>query len=152
MTNFIFLLNTGAFVEARVAICIWRLSTNLEYRSMSQLFGVGLSTCCTITQEVVPAINVVMKPLYIKHPSAAEFRQITQGFHDKWRFPQVAGAIDGTHIKIRAPPDNSPCYYNSIGSAGTLFSHWSETFEGVDVPLFLLGDSAYPLLTWLMKA
>ncbi|XP_065119815.2 uncharacterized protein [Paramisgurnus dabryanus] len=181
-------------VETRVAICIWRLATNLEYRSISQLFGVGLSTCCTITQEVVTAINVVIKPLYIKHPSAAEFRQIIQGFRDKWRFPQVAGAIDGTHIKIKAPPDNSSCYYNrkgdySIvlqgvvdhrmrfwdinvgrpgkihdarvfslsslyerGSAGNLLPHWTETFEGVDVPLFLLGDSAYPLLTWLMKA
>lgn len=180
-------------VEARVAICVWRLATNLEYRSISQLFGVGLSTCCTITQEVVTAINVVMKPLYIKHPSAAEFRQIIQGFRDKWRFPQVAGVIDGTHIKIRAPPDNSSCYYNrkgdySIilqgvvdhrmrfwdinigrpgkihdacvfslsslyerGSAGTLLPNWTEAFEGVDVPLFLLGDSAYPLLTWLMK-
>ncbi|XDV48421.1 hypothetical protein PO909_017832 [Leuciscus waleckii] len=38
------------------------------------------------------------------------------------------------------------------GSAGTLLPHWTEMFEGVDVPVFLLGDSAYLLLTWLMKA
>lgn len=180
-------------VDIRVAICIWRLATNLEYRSISHLFGVGISTCCSITQEVVTAINAVMKPQCIKHPSAAEFRLIVQGFRDRWRFPQVAGAIDGTHIKIRAPPDNSSCYYNrkgdysiilqgvvdhrmrfwdinvgrpgkihdarvfslsslyELGSAGTLLPHWTETFEGVDVPLCLLGDSAYPLLTWLMK-
>lgn len=90
-------------VEARVAICIWRLATNLEYRFISHLFGVGLSTCCTITQEIVTAINVVMKPLYIKHPSAAEFRQI-------WVFK-----TNGTHIKIRAPPDDSFCYHNRKG-------------------------------------
>ncbi|XP_026225062.1 protein ANTAGONIST OF LIKE HETEROCHROMATIN PROTEIN 1-like [Anabas testudineus] len=102
-------------VEVRTAICIWRLATNLEFRSISHLFGVGLSTCCTITQEVVTAINVVMKPQYIKRPSLTEFRQIVQGFRDRWRFPQVAGAIDGTHIKIRAPPDNSSCYYNRKG-------------------------------------
>uniref|UniRef100_A0A673JIK9 DDE Tnp4 domain-containing protein n=1 Tax=Sinocyclocheilus rhinocerous TaxID=307959 RepID=A0A673JIK9_9TELE len=155
-------------VEARVAICVWRLATNLEYRSISQLFGVGLSTCCTITQEVVTAINVVMKPLYIKHPSAAEFRQIIQGFRDKWRFPQVAGAIDGTHIKIRAPPDNSSCYYNQKGDYSIILQgvvdhrmrFWDinvgrpgkiHVARGVDVPLFLLGDLAYPLLTWLMK-
>ncbi|XP_062409140.1 uncharacterized protein LOC134100105 [Sardina pilchardus] len=180
-------------VEVRVAICIWRLATNLEYRSISHLFAVGLSTCCLITQEVVTAINVILKPKYLKHPSAAEFRVITQGFRDRWRFPQVAGAIDGTHIKIRAPPDHSSDYFNrkgdySIilqavvdhklkfwdinvgrpgkvhdarvfslsslcerGSAGTLLPQYTEMFEGVDIPLFLLGDSAYPLLNWLMK-
>ncbi|XP_055021243.1 uncharacterized protein LOC129412156 [Boleophthalmus pectinirostris] len=180
-------------VEVRVAICIWRLSTNLEYRSISHLFAVGLSTCCQITQEVVTAINAILKPKYLKHPSATEFRLIAQGFRDRWRFPQVAGAIDGTHIKIRAPPDSSSDYFNrkgdySIilqavvdhkmkfwdinvgrpgkvhdarvfslsslyeqGSAGTLLPHYTEMFEGIDVPLFLLGDSAYPLLNWLMK-
>ncbi|KAL2095524.1 hypothetical protein ACEWY4_007672 [Coilia grayii] len=157
-------------------------STNLEYRSISHLFAVGLSTCCLITQEVVTGINVILKPKYLKHPSAAEFRLIAQGFRDRWRFPQVAGAIDGTHIKITAPPDSSSDYFNrkgdySIilqavvdhkmvvhdarvfslsslyeqGSAGTLLPHHTEMFEGIDVPLFLLGDSAYPLLNWLMK-
>ena len=38
-----------------------------------------------------------------------------------------------------------------LGSAGTLLRHWTEIFEGVDVPLCLLDDSAYPLLAWLMK-
>lgn len=180
-------------VENRVAICIWRLATNLEFRSISHLFAVGISTCCFITQEVVTAINSVLKPMYLKHPSAAELRLIVQGFRDRWRFPQVAGAIDGTHIAIRAPSKNSSDYYNRKGgysiilqgvvdhrmrfwdinvgrpgkvhdarvfslsslydlaSAGTLLPHWSEAFEGVDVPLLLLGDSAYPLLPWLMK-
>lgn len=179
--------------EARVGICIWRLATNLEYRSISHLFGVGLSTCCLITQQVVTAINLVLKPKYIRLPTTPEMRVIVQGFRDKWRFPQVAGAIDGTHIKIRAPSENSASYYNckgdysiilqavvdhrmrfwdiNVGRAGkihdarvfalsslyqrgingTLFPNWTETFEDVEVPLVLLGDSAYPLLPWLMK-
>lgn len=180
-------------VEVRVAVCVWRLATNLEYRSLSHLFGLGLSTCCVITQEVVTVINAILKPQYIKTPSAAEFRLIAQGFRDKWRFPQVAGAIDGTHINIRAPSVAPADYYNrkghySIilqgvvdhrlkfwdinvgrpgrihdarvfalsglyerGNSGTLLPRMTETFEGVDVPLVILGDSAYPLLSWLMK-
>uniref|UniRef100_A0A3Q1F6Y6 DDE Tnp4 domain-containing protein n=1 Tax=Acanthochromis polyacanthus TaxID=80966 RepID=A0A3Q1F6Y6_9TELE len=180
-------------VELRIGICIWRLATNLEYRSISHLFGIGLSTCCLITQEVVTAINFILKPKYIRQPTAPELKVIVQGFRDKWRFPQVAGAIDGTHIKIRAPTDDPVSYYNRKGEYsiiiqavvdhrmrfwdinvgrsgkihdarvfalsslyqrgmnGTLLPDWTERFEGVDVPLVLLGDSAYPLLPWLMK-
>lgn len=102
-------------VELRVAICLWRLATNLEYRSISHLFGVGISTACCITQEVVTAINRVMKHHYIRTPSDAELRVIVQGYRDKWRFPQVAGAIDGTHIGILAPADDPADYYNRKG-------------------------------------
>lgn len=180
-------------VEIRVAICVWRLATNLEYRSISHLFGVGLSTCCLITQEVITAINTILKPLYLKTPSADEFRAIVQGFRDRWRFPQVAGAIDGTHICVKAPPHTPADYFNrkghysvilqgvvdhrmkfwdiNIGQPGrvhdarvlalsslfdrgegaALFPQWTETLEGVNVPLVILGDAAYPLLPWLIK-
>ncbi|KAM4537641.1 uncharacterized protein V3H82_023434 [Fundulus diaphanus] len=99
-------------VDLRVAICLWRLATNLEYSSISQLFGVGISTACSVTQQVVLAINRVMKTLYIKTPSEAELMVIVQGFRDRWRLPQVAGAIDGTHIGIIAPAQDPTDYYN----------------------------------------
>lgn len=147
-----------------------------------------------IIQQVVAAINTVMKGEYIKTPSAAEFRVIVQGYRDRWRFPQVAGAIDGTHISILAPTDDPADYHNrkgfysvllqavvdhkmliwdinvgwpgkvhdarvfsnsslyQRGQSGTLLPGWTEMFEGVDVPLVILGDAAYPLLPWLMKA
>uniref|UniRef100_A0A672H9J5 DDE Tnp4 domain-containing protein n=1 Tax=Salarias fasciatus TaxID=181472 RepID=A0A672H9J5_SALFA len=158
-----------------------RIVTNLEYRSIAQLFGVGLSTCCQITQEVITAINVVVRPKYIKHPSSAEFREIVQGFRDRWRFPQVGGCIDGTHIKIRAPSNNSADYYNRKGDYSIILQgvvdhklrfwdinvgcpgkvHDARVYAlsslckrgngGVDVPVLLLGDLAYPLSTWLIK-
>ncbi|KAJ8336059.1 hypothetical protein SKAU_G00394020 [Synaphobranchus kaupii] len=53
-----------------------------------------------------------MRHNYIKPPSAAELRAITQAFRDKWHFPQVAGAIVGTHIRIQAPNDTAADYFN----------------------------------------
>ena len=180
-------------VKTRVAICLWRLATNLEYRSISHLFGVGISTTSVVTQQVVNAINTTMREQYIKTPSQAEFRLIVQGFQDRWGLPQVAGALDGSHIGILAPAEDSGDYYNrksfysvvlqavvdhklkfwdinvgwpgkvhdarvfansslcQRGEDGTLFPGWKERLNGVDVPLYILGDAAYPLLPWLLK-
>ena len=45
---------------------------------------------------------------------------------------------------------NSTLYQK--GQDGTLFPDWKEPIAGTEVPLVLLGDPAYPLLPWLMKA
>ena len=38
------------------------------------------------------------------------------------------------------------------GQDGTLFPEWKRTISGKEIPLLVLGDPAYPILTWLMKA
>ena len=39
-----------------VAITLWRPGINIEYRCLSQLFGVGLSTVCVTVSDVCSAI------------------------------------------------------------------------------------------------
>ena len=46
-------------VEKRVAITLWRLGTNIEYRSLSQVFGIGLSTVCVVVADVCTTTTVV---------------------------------------------------------------------------------------------
>ena len=38
-------------VEQRVAVTLWRLATNIEYRTLSALFGLGRSMVCTVVNE-----------------------------------------------------------------------------------------------------
>ncbi|KAI2647209.1 Protein ANTAGONIST OF LIKE HETEROCHROMATIN PROTEIN 1 [Labeo rohita] len=135
-------------VDQCVAICIWRLATNVEFRTISHLFGIGQSTAVSVTNHVASAIVKNLLSLFIRTPSEQEFESIIQGFRDRWGFPQCGGAIDGTHIGILAPPVSSADYYNRKGFYSVILQ---ERFEGVDVPVVILEDAAYPLLPWLMK-
>ncbi|XP_062518285.1 uncharacterized protein LOC134193474 [Corticium candelabrum] len=91
----------------------------------------------------------------------------------------MAGAIDGSHIPITPPVLNHTDYYNRKGwysvilqavvdhhqylfcdinvgwprnkAEGTILNGQSKQIEGCTIPVFLIGDSAYPLLKWLIK-
>ncbi|KAK3733250.1 hypothetical protein QZH41_011088 [Actinostola sp. cb2023] len=102
-------------VEKRVAICLWHLATGEDLRSLGWRFGIAKSTACEIIKEVCKAIVEVLLTRVIKWPSGNELKAVTNGFKTRWGFPQCAGAIDGTHIKISAPPDCPNDYYNRKG-------------------------------------
>ena len=186
-------VRTPISIEKRVSIALWRLGTNVEYRTISHLFGVGLSTVCVVVHEVCKAIVETLAARYIKMPEGDQLKTVVSGFATKWSFPQCVGAVDGTHIPIIAPKENPTDYFNrkghhSIvmqavvdheykfqdiyvgwpgsvhdarifmnsqlfikGEAGTLLPTQYKNINGVDVPLMILGDPAYPLLPWLMK-
>lgn len=180
-------------VQQRVALTLWRLGTTVEYRTISHLFGVGLSSVCVIVHEVCEAIVTRLGQKYIKIPQGEDILQVVDGFLSRWQFPQCAGALDGTHIPILAPAENHTDYFNrkgfhsvvmqalvdyryrfmdiyigwpgsvhdarvltnsalfSKGETGTLLPNFSRNINGCNVPLVILGDPAYPLLSWLMK-
>jgi len=85
-------------VEKRVMIALWKLATNIEFRSLAMLFNVGRSTACTIFHAVVNSINDVLGPKYIKFPTGNSLRRVVHGFRSRWGFPQCAGAIDAPRI------------------------------------------------------
>ena len=101
-------------VERRLAITLWKLATNIEYRSIAQLFGLGHSTVCTIVLETCKAITEVLLPRYVKIPQGELCKEAIDGF-DRLGFPQAVGAVDGTHIPIIRPVENATDYYNRKG-------------------------------------
>ena len=85
-------------VEERVAISIWKLSTNLEYRTLSELFGIGRSTVCEIIHDTCQHIVINLLPKYVKIPKGDRLKELVESFELTKGFPQAVGAIDGTHI------------------------------------------------------
>ncbi|XP_071345501.1 uncharacterized protein [Trachinotus anak] len=102
-------------IEKRVAIAIWKLATGSEYRTISHLFGVGLSTVFNCLQDFCNAVIKVLLPAHITCPDADKLVELATFFNNRWRVPQCVGAIDGSHLPIIAPEEHPRDYYNRKG-------------------------------------
>ena len=179
--------------EHRVVITLRCLTTCGEYRTIGHLFGIASCTVCVIVHDTCSAIVTTLMSQYITFPKGDDLKEVITGFRQKWGFVQCAGAIDGTHIPVRAPAMSHTDYYNRKGwysiivqgvvdhnylfrnvycgwpgsmhdaqvlvnsalyrkaTSGELLQGNTLTVLSQEIPVFLVGDSAYPLSTWLMK-
>ena len=99
-------------VDEQIAVTLWRLASNIEYRTILQLFGLGISTVCTIVLKTCEVMAQHLLPEYVWIPNEDKLREVVQEFEHLWGFPQVAGAIDGTHIPVLKPNASPSDYYN----------------------------------------
>lgn len=181
-------------VEKRVAVALWRLASNVEYRTISTLFGVGKSTVCRCVRDMCHAIVALLSSIYLRAPDEQELEDSAQLFLSHWGFPHCIGAITTLHTAIITPSNNASDYANPAGWLSVLSqvavsgrgqfwdvcasfpggtdpadilqnsSLWATAAEGglspPSTPVFmrkslryvLLGESCYPLQSWLMKA
>ena len=94
---------------------VWRLATNVDYRTLSELFGLGKSTVGETVIETCNAIATHLLSQYVYIPQGRKLKEIIEGFETYWGFPQAAGAIDGSHIPILRPDESASDYYNRKG-------------------------------------
>lgn len=61
-------------------------------------------------------------PSVIKWPHGAKAQEKSDAFGDITRFLNILGAVDGSHIPIKAPRENPNGYYNrkNVSFSGTL--------------------------------
>lgn len=99
-------------IEKRVAIALWRLGTGNSYRTIGQSFGVGRATAMKIKDSFCSALLDRIND-FIKFPrTEAETRKCIEGFQNISTFPQVVGALDGSHIPIATPMESPNEYVN----------------------------------------
>lgn len=102
-------------VEKRVAVALWRLASNVEYRTISTLFGVGKSTVCRCVRDMCHAIVALLSATYLHSPSEQELEDSAQHFLSRWGFPHCVAAITTLHTAIITPSNNASDYANPAG-------------------------------------
>ena len=117
-------LRKALTVKMRVAIALYFYSGSCDYRTTSNLFGIGQLTVCIILHAVSEAIVEKLLPKL-----EAEVQTFIREFEEISGFPQAVGAIDGCHIRIKAPLKDAEDYistkdYHSIVLHGLLDNNY----------------------------
>ncbi|XP_060752309.1 uncharacterized protein LOC132863488 isoform X2 [Tachysurus vachellii] len=101
-------------IKKRVAIALWKLTTNSELRLVSHLFGVGVTTVWRCVREFCSAVNEVLLPELIPFPNDDKLMEMAMNFEQKYGLPQCVGVIAGSHIP-NVPTEYHAEYFNHMG-------------------------------------
>lgn len=93
-----------------VYMYLWYVSNTITYRQLANLFGVCKSSAWSAVKRV-SAWMISISHLYIKWPKPNEIENEALKFEAKNGIPHIIGAIDGTHIEIKAPKENKADYF-----------------------------------------
>jgi hypothetical protein len=148
---------------------------------MADRFGVSKGSFHASVKRTSSALVQDIMAHVIQWPrDNVKVRETSAGYSQLSEFQGVIGAIDGTHIQIKAPSKHAPAYYNrkqfhsvvllACCNANNCFTYaWtgnpgsthdatvlrtSDLFQQAEdlIPhgFYLLGDSAFPLTRWLI--
>ena len=95
-----------------LAIGLYRLAHGNSYLTIGPAFNVGKSTVIEAVQDVVGALYE-LRDDHIKFPeNLAEITTSIQSFEELSVLPNIVGAIDGSHVRIKAPKDSAADYFS----------------------------------------
>ncbi|XP_064637853.1 putative nuclease HARBI1 [Lineus longissimus] len=94
--------NHSLNVETQVLVALKFFASGSFLDDVGDIFGIDKGTVSRIIHTVAASL-VEQKDRFIRWPDAGERRHIRQTFMEKYRFPNVIGCVDGTHIKIQVP-------------------------------------------------
>ena len=99
--------------EKTLAVILYFLKDTGSLTMTANTFGIHQSTTSKVIMEVCEAIVTHLAPKYITLPKTREemTSKVSQ-FELKFGMLQAYGCIDGTHIPIKTPNENSLDYFN----------------------------------------
>lgn len=97
--------------KKNIYMYIWYISNTITFRQVAVLFGVCKSTAWMAVNRATHFL-ISIGHEFLRWHQGSEFQTIAEQFELKAGIPGVIGAIDGTHIIIKAPQNSRVCYYD----------------------------------------
>jgi hypothetical protein len=72
----------------------------------------GRSTISSIVEEVCETLWKKLQPIVMPDPNEEIWRASENVFKEKWNFPYCVAAIDGKHVRIKAPAQRGSEFFN----------------------------------------
>ena len=99
--------------EKKLAITLYYLKDTGSLGMTANSFGVAICTTSLVISDVCNAICKHMGHKYLHLPRTLdEMRETVSEFETKFGVTQAFGCIDGTHIPIQCPVENSQDYFS----------------------------------------
>ena len=92
-----------------LVLTISYLANQSSYRELANSFGLSKGFVHTTVTKILDILNI-LAPEFIKWPTKEEAIVDEKEFKKYANFPGVIGAIDGCHIKIKAPSETQMDY------------------------------------------
>ena len=96
------------------------LASGDSFTGLKARFRTGKSTIHDVIVETCQAMWEVLKDDVLPHPTPEHWRRIEEGFRIRLHFPNCIGALDGKHIRIKAPGNTGSLYHNYKGHFSTV--------------------------------
>ncbi|XP_061166373.1 putative nuclease HARBI1 [Saccostrea echinata] len=168
------------FPQKDILTTLWYLGTLDSIDRIADRFGISPSSVIRARDRVMNSILTHLKSKFIKWPNPNELNQIANNFQQKNGFPGIAGALDGTHIRIAKPTNHGDSYINRKGfpslqlqavcKEDMMFTHvftgfpgschdarvlrnsdlWENGLQMIPNIYHIIADAAYPLRIWLL--
>ena len=107
------ILRSAIPVEKRIACALYAVRSTSEMRTVANLFGTSRSTACELLHSFCTAIVDIFFQRLVKFPATnQEVQETIEEFLLKHDNPMCLGAVDGTHISMKAPLSDQLDYYN----------------------------------------
>ncbi|KAF7665312.1 hypothetical protein LDENG_00147830 [Lucifuga dentata] len=91
-------------LQKRVALVLYKLANLCDYKTVGDLFAVGVASVCRCVHEFCTAVVEVLKPLLVITPKQSELLEMADYFYHTYGIPQCIGVLDSMHITIIRPP------------------------------------------------
>lgn len=90
-------------------------ASGISQQALAAGFKPSSATVCCIVREVGQALWTGLKDEFVAFSEGEQWEVIRRDFWELWSYPNCIGAIDGKHVRVRAPTNSGSSFYNYKG-------------------------------------